>query len=332
MELIAFGAMISIILFHITTNDNINGILPLLSIYALAAFKLLPAFQQIYASIGQIKGNISAFESIKEDLLKTKNISEEIFKNEIQTKEINLKDQIHLNSIYFTYPNKQKAVLNNISLTIPSNSVVGIVGPSGSGKTTLIDVLLGLIQPEKGNLEIDKTIINKDNIVSWQKNIGYVPQDIFLSEESIAENIAFGIPKKLIDYERINKAIKLSHLDSLINSLEGGLSTMVGERGVQLSGGQRQRIGIARALYHKTNVFIFDEATSSLDGITEKSIMNAINDFKGNKTIILVAHRLKTIKNCDIIFFIEDGKLIDKGTYDELITKNLDFKKMTKYA
>ena len=162
--------------------------------------------------------------------------------------------------------------------------------------------------------------------------IGFVPQSIFLSEGSIAENVAFGIPEKDIDLEQVNKALKLAHLGELVQSLEKGIHTKVGERGVQLSGGQRQRIGIARALYHEADVLVFDEATSALDGITEKMIMEAIHDFSGQKTIIMIAHRLKTVQKCDQIYYIDQGQLIDQGTYQELIEKNADFKRMASHA
>jgi HlyD family secretion protein len=214
----------------------------------------------------------------------------------------------------------------------PVNSTVGIVGPSGSGKSTLIDILLGLIKPHEGHLKIDNIIIDNKNCRSWQNRIGFVAQSIFLSDRTFAENVAFGISKDEINFDRVKKALKMAHLDDLVASLENGINTNVGERGVQLSGGQRQRIGIARALYHEADVLIFDEATSSLDGITEQMIMEAINKFSGHKTIILIAHRLKTVKDCDKLFFINNGQVTDSGTYDELIETNVDFKKMASHS
>ena len=210
--------------------------------------------------------------------------------------------------------------------------MIGIVGPSGSGKSTLIDILLGLIEPDQGKLKIDNKIIDSTNCRSWQNTIGFVAQSIFLSEGSIAENVAFGIPNNEIDFKQVDYALNLAHLDELVNSLEQGIHTKVGERGVQLSGGQRQRIGIARALYHEAVVLVFVEATSSIDGITEKMIMEAIHQFSGKKTIILIAHRLKTVQKCDNLFFIDNGKVVDQGTYDELIEKNEQFKNMSMHA
>lgn len=338
MELLAFGAMIALILYLLSAEQgNLGTILPILAVYALAGFKLLPAFQQIYASIGQIKGNIAAFEAIRDDLLASQQQTQQKAQNakalqNQANQHIAPKHTITLENITFAYPGKSQQALKNLTLNIPVNSVVGIVGPSGSGKSTAIDMLLGLIQPQTGKLKIDNQTITHQNRRAWQNTIGFVPQSIFLSEGTIAENVAFGIPEKDIDLEQVNKALKLAHLDELVQSLEQGIHTKVGERGVQLSGGQRQRIGIARALYHEADVLVFDEATSALDGITEKMIMEAIHDFSGQKTIIMIAHRLKTVQKCDQIYYIDQGQLIDQGTYQELIEKNADFKRMASHA
>ena len=332
MELIAFGSMITIVLYLISSHSgNFLLILPILSVYALAGFKLLPAFQQIYVSSAQIKGNIAAFDSIHKDL---KNSSQKNFEhqNSIDKNFLVPTKQISLENITFRYPNKSQSALDQLNINVPKNSIIGIVGASGAGKSTLIDILLGLISPQKGNLKIDETFVTKDNLRQWQNAIGFVPQHIFLSEGSIAENVAFGIAKNKININQVKQALKLSYLNDLIDSLENGIDTNIGERGVQLSGGQRQRIGIARALYSNAEVLIFDEATSSLDGITEKMIMEAIHNLSGEKTIILIAHRLKTIQKCDQIFFIENGTVIDQGTYDELIQKNEYFKKMAAHS
>lgn len=332
MELIAFGSMIALVLYLIASYDGKLGmILPILSVYALAGFKLLPAFQQIYFSIAQIKGNISAFESIQQDLTDSK-IKPALTLTEKNTDNLHPKHSIAFEKIQFTYPGKTDPALSQLSMQIKANSVVGIVGPSGSGKSTLIDILLGLIKSQQGELKIDGQPITEKNLRAWQNTIGFVPQSIFLSEGTIAENVAFGIPEKEIDLEQVKKALSLAHLEELVQSLDKGIHTKVGERGVQLSGGQRQRIGIARALYHEADVLVFDEATSALDGITEKMIMEAIHDFSGQKTIIMIAHRLKTVQKCDQIFFIEQGQVVDQGTYQELINKNEHFRNMAAHA
>lgn len=331
VELVAFGFMIMLVLYLIATHDgNLGLILPVLTVYTLAGFRLLPAFQQIFACLANIKGNISAFESIHQDLVDS--IQTESKKQSSGQGFLDLKNEISLKDITFTYPGRSKPALTQLSMSIPAHSVIGIVGASGSGKSTLIDILLGLINPHQGELKIDGETINDSNRRSWQNTIGFVAQSIFLSEGTIAENVAFGIPKDDINLNQVELTLELSNLMPLIKSLEDGIHTKVGERGVQLSGGQRQRIGIARALYHKAEVLVFDEATSSLDGITEKMVMEAIHDFSGQKTIVLIAHRLKTVQKCDQIFFLDKGKVIDQGTYAELIKKNKYFKNMASHG
>lgn len=338
IELIAFGAMISLVLVLIKTHaGNLGEVLPILAVYALAAFKLLPALQQIYSSFSNIKGHTAAFEAVKEDLRQSfhhEHVIEaklDVALLELDTA-LELTTSIRLQNIKFSYPNKSIPAVDGVSLTIPVNSVIGIVGSSGSGKTTLIDILLGLLTPSSGHVYIDDMPITPDNKRAWQNLLGFVPQSIFLSEGSIAENIAFGLPAHDIDMNQVRVAAELAHLTGLIEELPDGVQTKVGERGIQLSGGQRQRIGIARALYHKAEVLVFDEATSALDGITEKIVMDAIHEFSGKKTIVMIAHRLKTVEKCDLIYFMQKGKIVDQGTYQQLIENNATFREMTKHA
>ena len=337
MELLAFGAMIGLVLVLLTTRDgNLSQVLPVLTVYALAGFKLLPALQQIYHSVATIRGNTAAFDSIKEDLLASLVIEDEQSdtSDRLDNRSIDLSKikNIRLNRVSFTYPNKIMPALDNININIPVNSTVGFVGESGSGKSTAIDLLLGLISPNTGALMLDNIIIDKKNRKAWQQYIGFVPQSIFLSEGSITENVAFGICHDDIDLAKVKQAVKLAHLESLVESLTEGLDTKVGERGVQLSGGQRQRIGIARALYNQADVLVFDEATSALDGITEKVIMDAIEELSGQKTIVMIAHRLKTVKNCDVIYLMKQGRIVEQGTYQQLIDNNPMFKKMAEFS
>lgn len=331
MELIAFGTMIGLVLVLVKLHQgNLGAVLPILAVYALAAFKLLPALQQIYGSITQIKGSSAAFESVKDDLLQSNN--NKIIKTEAVPVQMKLEKNITLKNIKFNYPNKSRPAVDGVTMTIPANGVVGLVGSSGSGKSTLIDLLLGLLIPQQGELYIDDICITEDNKRAWQNTLGFVPQSIFLSEGSIAENIAFGVPAAEIDMQQVNKAIELSHLKELMEQLPDGMNTKVGERGVQLSGGQRQRIGIARALYHEADVLIFDEATSALDGITEKIVMDAIHEFSGKKTIVMIAHRLKTVQKCDIIYLMDKGKIVDQGTFEELLNSSNVFKLMAEHS
>ena len=338
MELIAFGSMIGLVLLLIKWHEgNLGVVLPILAVYALAAFKLLPALQQIYASMAQIKGNIAAFEAVENDLKRSyKLIKKDSMQENSSLKSISerpvLNDNFQLKNIVFNYPNKEIPAVNNVNIAIPANSVIGLVGSSGSGKSTLIDILLGLLDPKSGHLEVDGVPITQQNKRAWQDMLGFVPQSIFLSEGTIAENIAFGLPTKDIDIEQVREALELANLDELVSQLPEGINTKVGERGVQLSGGQRQRIGIARALYHKADILVFDEATSALDGITEKIIMDAIHDFSGKKTIIMIAHRLKTVQKCDTIFLMEKGEIVDSGTYDYLVENNPQFREMALHS
>jgi ABC-type bacteriocin/lantibiotic exporter with double-glycine peptidase domain len=242
--------------------------------------------------------------------------------------EMNLKDKIFLKNICFKYPNLNKNILNYIDVTFPAKSITGLVGPTGSGKTTIIDIVLGLLEPQKGSIIIDTEIINKNNLHTWQKLIGYVPQNINLIDDSVISNIAFGEgSNEDIDIERVIKVSKIVQLHNFIlNNLPNQYQTKVGERGVKLSGGQRQRIGIARALYHSPKVLVLDEATSALDDETEKEIMDTIKSLSKNLTIIMVAHRRNTIKYCDLIYKINKGQVDTYGTFEDLFKEKTYFK------
>ena len=246
-------------------------------------------------------------------------------KKKISTLEFN--KNIILNNVNFNYPNSSRTTLKNINLTISKNSSVGFVGATGSGKTTTVDIILGLLKAQEGTLEVDEQIITENNIRSWQKNIGYVPQHIFLSDDTVSSNIAFGIKSENISKESVEKASKIASLHNFVmEELPSQYETKIGERGVRLSGGQRQRIGIARALYHNPQILILDEATSSLDNQTEKAVIDAVNKLKHVRTIIMIAHRLTTVRNCDNIFILEKGELKHQGSFDELIKINENFR------
>lgn len=331
MELVAFGAVIFLVLYLLSAYDgNLGNILPVLSVYALAGFKLLPAFQQMYTSLAQVKGNISSFDSIEEDLAASQSIED--IKPSSEAGRLSPKKLIKLDNVSFNYPDKEEKALDEFTLDIPVTQVIGLVGSSGSGKSTAIDILLALIEPQSGSLVVDGEEVIGDKKRAWQNNVGFVPQAIFLADSSIRENIAFGIPREEIDEDRVARAAQMAHLDELLERLPEGLNTRVGERGIQLSGGQRQRIGIARALYDDAEVLVLDEATSALDGITEKLVMDAIHDFSGKKTIIMIAHRLATVKKCDCIYLLDNGKVIDKGKYEDLVSRSDMFQEMARHA
>jgi ATP-binding cassette, subfamily B, bacterial PglK len=339
MELVAFGAVIVLVLYLLVAHEgNLGTILPILSVYALAGFKLLPAFQQIYSGMATVRGNIASFHSLKEDLeasqTRLKYAVEKQPLEEAQSKHVKWAPQktICIDNVTFSYPGKDEVALDKLNITIPVNGIIGLVGASGSGKSTAIDILLGLIDPKRGSLKLDGIPLTPNRRRSWQNSVGFVPQSIFLADSSIRENIAFGLPPEQIDDDKVLRAAQMAHLDELLERLPEGLSTRVGERGIQLSGGQRQRIGIARALYDDADILVLDEATSALDGITERLVMDAIHDFSGKKTIIMIAHRLATVKPCDCIYLMEAGKVIDSGTYDELVKRNETFQRMAEHA
>jgi ABC-type bacteriocin/lantibiotic exporter with double-glycine peptidase domain len=321
-EAITFGGLLLIILYLMKQSDNFNAILPILSLYAFAGYRLMPALQQLYSALASLRFANASIDSVCKDLLP-------IYQANTIKEKLDFKKQISLNDITYHYPKSSKTNLNNISIKIPARSTVGIVGATGSGKTTLVDIILGLLEPKGGTLVIDNTIINKKNLTLWQNNIGYVPQQIFLTDQSISSNIAFGVDPELINHEVIKNVSKVANLHNfVINELPEKYDTIIGERGIRLSGGQRQRIGIARALYHNPSVSVLDEATNALDNLTEKAVMDAVHNLNHKITIILITHRLDTIQKCEQVFLLDQGKIIANGLYDELVKSNKKFKKL----
>ncbi len=324
IEFLAFGCVVILILFlYSNSNDNFQTVIPQIAFFALAGYKLIPSFQQIYMNITNIKANISALDSIENDLRNS--VENRIIEDEIKENFKNFKN-ITLKNINFSFKKRKEFKISDLNLNVNAKSVVGIAGQSGSGKSTIINLILGLLEPSNGNIHIDDKILNNKNIKSWQKNIGYVPQSIFLCDGTLKENIGFGIDYKNIKDELVENAIKQAELSDFVNKLPEKLDTKIGERGVKLSGGQQQRVGIARALYHDPNILIFDEATSSLDEKTEKNIMNAINKFSRLKTIIIIAHRTNTLRKCDNIFIIENGSVVNEGNFESLFEKKTIYK------
>jgi ATP-binding cassette, subfamily B, bacterial PglK len=319
LEIIAFGGILLIILYLISQFGTFNESIPILSLYVFAGYRLMPALQQIYASFTKLAFVSPSLDKLYYDLKSLKNV------NEIHDEGIlSFNKMITLKNICYNYPKSSRTALRGINLSVPVKSIVGLVGATGSGKTTTVDIILGLLEPQKGILEVDDQAITKQNIRSWQRSIGYVPQHIYLSDDTLAANIAFGIEPKYINQEAIERASKIASLhEFVINELPEKYETTIGERGVRLSGGQRQRIGIARALYNKPQILILDEATSALDNNTERAVMDAVNNLNKEITIILIAHRLDTVKNCDKIFLLEKGELKDEGSFDELLNKEL---------
>ena len=326
LECIGFGGVLLIILYTMSDTGSFNNALPIISVYVFAGYRLLPALQQIYSCFTQLTFVVPSLDELSNDL---RNLQFDEGKQDQSNLAFN--KTITLKNINYNYPNSSLKALKNISLNIDINSTVGLVGATGSGKTTLIDVILGLLEPQDGSLEIDGKLITKLNTRSWQRNIGFVPQHIYLSDDTVAANIAFGIDRKDIDQLAVERASKIASLhEFIIDELPKQYKTTVGERGIRLSGGQRQRIGIARALYHDPKVLIFDEATSALDGTTEKIVMNAINNLRKDITTIIIAHRLSTVKKCNKIYILEKGKLKAQGNFDELINLDSQFRENVK--
>jgi ABC-type multidrug transport system fused ATPase/permease subunit len=238
---------------------------------------------------------------------------------------------IELESIRFNYPNTETPAIHDLSLRIEAGTTVGLVGPTGCGKTTSVDILLGLLTPQRGRLLVDGDEITEENLRRWQVNLGYVPQQIYLSDSTLARNIAFGIPEHKIDLDAVERAARVANLhDFVVSELPEGYRTIVGERGVRLSGGQRQRVGIARAVYHNPAVLVLDEATSALDTVTETAVMDAIHNLAHEKTIIVIAHRITTVRECDNIYMLDKGRIVAEGTYDRLLKTSEHFRALAK--
>jgi ABC-type multidrug transport system fused ATPase/permease subunit len=328
LEAIAFGGIILIILMLLKRGDDLNALIPLLSLFAFAGYRLMPALQQIYISLSQLQFSETVVNSIYKDYTTLTKEHKNFLNEENDKIDIKLRNYIKLENVSFSYRDSKRKAIENVNITIPAFTKIGIVGITGSGKTTLVDIILSLIKPDVGSLLVDGLIIDDTNKRQWQKNFGYVPQKLYLTEDTIAANIAFGENKSSINMFNVQRAAKIAGIHEFVNEkLPNKYETLIGDRGIKFSGGEQQRIGIARALYNMPNILILDEATSSLDNYTEKLFMNMINNFDKNVTIIIVAHRLETIKHCDKIFLFNNGKLVNEGTFDSLSINSDDFKK-----
>lgn len=328
LEIIAFGGMLFILLFLMSqSNTTFIDALPTIALYAFAGYRLLPALQQTYSSIIQLKFINSSIVNLHNEINNLPNNHTKVIKNQNQI--IEPKKYISLNNIFYSYPNSKLTALKNINMKIKVNTTVGIVGPTGSGKTTTVDIFLGLLKPNQGCLIVDDKILQEDDLRIWQSSIGYVPQNTFLADDTVAANIAFGYNANEINYNSVERAAKIANLhDFVYKELPLKYDSIVGERGVRLSGGQIQRIGIARALYKNPKFLILDEATSALDNYTEQVVMDAVKNLDKKITIIKIAHRLTTIKDCDKIFLLDNGELIAEGNYDNLIKSSTKFNRI----
>lgn len=332
MEAAAFGGIIVMALYFLSRMSGLDSVLPVLGLFAFAGYKILPALQQIFSALTKFRFSVPALELVHRELTRDIQDPGDRKKTEAQ-KSPDLADRIELRHIHYSYPGTQELVVNDLNLTIKAGTKVGLVGSTGSGKTTLVDIILGLLVPDLGRFAVDGTLITREKIPGWQSLLGYVPQNIFLADMSVAANIAFGLPEEEVDMDKVVRAAAMARLHDFIStSLPQGYGTMVGERGIRLSGGQRQRIGIARALYRDPEILVLDEATSALDNITEQSVMESIAGLGERKTVIIIAHRLSTVKQCDMIHVLEKGRIHTRGTYEELLSRDHGFQMMVMAA
>jgi ATP-binding cassette, subfamily B, bacterial PglK len=360
MQGVSFGGILLVTLFLYHSHGDFNTILPVLGVYAFAGYRLLPALSGVYSHLTRLRFNVPALEILFNDIQEFQGNAPPPQNPALPP--LPVTQGITLENITFTYPQADKPALQTLSLHIPAKSTIGLVGATGSGKTTTVDLILGLLVPDSGRMLVDGEVIvdgargerreargkgeagsrksdvgrrtsdlGPPSLQRWQRALGYVPQHIYLADDTVAANIAFGIPAKDMDMEAVIRAATVAELHNFVSKeLPQGYDTLVGERGVRLSGGQRQRIGIARALYHDPQVLIMDEATSALDNVTERLVMQSIRQMKGQRTIILIAHRLTTVQECDVIFLLEQGKMVGQGTFEDLKRSNLVFHRMAK--
>jgi ATP-binding cassette, subfamily B, bacterial PglK len=332
MECVAAAGLVSLALVLGSREGGLGPWLGPLTFLAFAAYRLLPTLQQVFAAVVRIRADRAALEVIGPDLRRAR-AARRAFAAADRSQAISAwrerpEREIHIKDLWYRYAPERAWALRGVSLRIPARATVGIVGANGAGKSTLVDLIAGLLTPSAGAVEVDGCLLDESNRAAWQSQLAYVPQNIFLLDASIAQNVALGVAANAIDEPRLHEAARLAQLDELLLSLPHGYSQRLGERGVALSGGQRQRIGIARALYREAAVLLLDEATNALDGLTERELVTTLGRLRGRYTIVLIAHRMSTVRACDLIFELDGGTMCGSGTYEALLKSSQGFRRL----
>lgn len=327
LEIFAFGGIIGIVLYHVMRGQDITSILPTIGLYAFGSYRLMPALHLVYEATAQLRGSLPALDILYKDSM------EEAPRLSMTQSEapaaFAIQRELRFSDVSYRYPGAQHDALKGIDVSFAVGSMVALVGTTGAGKTTFIDLLLALLPPTRGRILIDGQPVSDAQRTGWRNSLGYVPQQIYLTDNTVAENIAFGVPLEAIDEGKLREAAAAAAiLDFIVDELPDGFMTVVGEQGARLSGGQRQRIGIARALYRNPPILVLDEATSALDGVTEDAVMDGIRRQSDGRLVVMVAHRLSTVRHCDQILVLGDGRLVARGTFEELLENDPTFRSL----
>lgn len=327
-ETVAFGGMLVIVLVALAREQGLTELLPTLGVFAFAAYRLMPALQGIFGSMAELRVSVASVDTLHQDLERSSLTAPAALDG---IAPLPFRAALELRDVTFAYPGAGHPLLQGFDLKIPANTSVALVGATGSGKTSVVDLLLGLLRPQEGHLVVDGVAVSDAQVPAWQRNVGYVPQAIYLSDDSVAANIAFGVPQKRIDMEAVERSARQAQIhDFIMNELPDGYDTGVGERGVRLSGGERQRLGIARALYRDPDVLVLDEATSALDNVTEEEFFRAVAAIGRSKTIVMIAHRLSTVRDADVIVMLDAGRVVAQGDYQELLASSSEFRSLAR--
>ena len=326
LELIAFSGIIGIILYLLATGRSTSAVISIVTLYAFACYRMIPAVSQVYEAIAALRYNIPTLEHIERSTTELRS-RHDAFE---EAAPLPFEREVELRGVSYSYPRAEAPALRDVSFVVPRGTATAIVGPTGSGKTTALDVFLGLLRPTEGAVLVDGEPLTPEKVRAWQAAIGYVPQHVFLSDDTIARNIAFGVAEEKIDAAAVERAARIAQIHDFIAGLPEGYDTRIGERGVRLSGGQRQRLGIARALYKDPPIVVLDEATSALDSVTEEAVFDSLAKLAGRKTVVLVTHRVATVKECDQVVLIDAGRVAAAGSYEELLRTSPQFQALAR--